>query len=50
MSDLALLLEEIEALQSVISSMIYEAKRKGNIEKLLEIAKALDEVLNVTVA
>jgi hypothetical protein len=46
MSDLELVLNEIEALQSAISSIIYMGKKEGNIPKLEQIAQALGECLD----
>jgi hypothetical protein len=46
MSDLELILEEIEALQSAISGAIYMAKKNGNIPELEKITCALGEVVD----
>jgi hypothetical protein len=45
MSDLELVLEEIEALQGAISSAIYMAKKHGDVRKLEDIAVALGTAL-----
>ena len=45
MSDLEIVLEDIEALQSCISAAIYAAKRNGDVEWLEMIAEALGDVI-----
>jgi hypothetical protein len=46
MSDLDLLLEEIDILRQQIGSTIYRAKVTGNIEALEQIETALNNAVN----
>ena len=46
MSDLDIVLQEIEDRQSIISTAIYSAKRKCNLEALEVISELLDTLID----